>query len=263
MTETIIASTRVKHALHEGKLVLGTMVAEIRQASIMQLLANAGFDFCIIDNEHGPFSIETIADLSRAARLYGITPIVRVPDLAYPYLAQSLDVGAQGVMLPRITNAEQVRQAVQIIKYPPVGARGCAQNRAHTNFLAGNVADVMARANAETLLVVQIETKEALEQVEEIVAVPGVDAAFIGPNDLSIALGVHGQTTSPTMVAAMERVVAACQKHNVAAAIQLADVQLATQWIQKGIHMVSYAAETMLLMNAGLAATSALRKAVE
>ena len=121
MTEAIIASTRVKHALREGKLVLGTMVAEIRQAAIMQLLANAGFDFCIIDNEHGPFNIETIADLSRAARYYGVTPIVRVPDLAYPYLAQSLDVGAQAVMLPRVTNVEQVRQAAQIIKYPPVG----------------------------------------------------------------------------------------------------------------------------------------------
>ena len=262
MLESIIAPTRVKHALREGKVVLGTMVAEIRQAAIMQLLANAGFDFCIIDNEHGPFNIETIADLSRAARLYGITPIVRVPDLAYPYLAQALDVGAQGVMLPRVTTVEQVRQAAQIIKYPPVGARGCALNRAHTNFLGGSVIDIMARANEETMLVIQIETKEALEQVEEIVAVPGVDVAFIGPNDLSIALGVHGQTTSPIMVAAIERVVAACQKHNVTAAIQLADVQLATEWIQKGIPMVSYSAETGLLMSAGLAATSALRKAV-
>jgi len=262
MLESIIAPTRVKHALREGKVVLGTMVAEIRQAAIMQLLANAGFDFCIIDNEHGPFNIETIADLSRAARLYGITPIVRVPDLAYPYLAQALDVGAQGVMLPRVTTVEQVRQAAQIIKYPPVGARGCALNRAHTNFLGGSVIDIMARANEETMLVIQIETKEALEQVEEIVAVPGVDVAFIGPNDLSIALGVHGQTTSPTMVAAIERVVTACQKQNVTAAIQLADVQLATEWIQKGIHMVSYSAETGLLMSAGLAATSVLRKAM-
>lgn len=262
MTEAIIASTRVKHALREGKLVLGTMVAEIRQPSIMQLLANAGFDFCIIDNEHGPFGIETIADLSRAARCYGITPIVRVPELAYPYLAQSLDVGAQGVMLPRVTNVGQVRQAAQIIKYPPVGARGCALNRGHTNFMGGNVSDIMARANEETMLVIQIETKEALDQVEEIVAVPGVDAAFIGPNDLSIALGVHGQTNAPVMVAAMERVVAACQKHGVAPAIQLADLQLATQWIQKGITMVSYSAETNLLMSAGLAATGALRKAI-
>ncbi|MBX3012332.1 MAG: hypothetical protein KF832_12530 [Caldilineaceae bacterium] len=259
MTESIIATTQAKRALREGKVVLGTMVAEMRQPSVMQLLANADFDFCIIDNEHGPFNIETIADLSRAGRYYGVTPIVRVPELTYTYLAQSLDVGAQGVMIPRITSVEQVQQAVQIIKYPPVGARGCALNRGHTNFLAGSVADVMARANEETLLVIQIETKEALEQVEEIVAVPGVDVAFIGPNDLSIALGVHGQTTSPTMVAAMERVVAACQKHHVAAAIQLADVSLATQWIQKGIQMVSYSAETSLLISAGLAATSALR----
>ncbi|MEZ4673680.1 MAG: aldolase/citrate lyase family protein [Caldilineaceae bacterium] len=98
------------------------MVAEIRQPAIMQLLSLAGFDFAIIDNEHGPFNIETIADLSRAGRCYGVTPIVRA-GFGLPYLAQSLDVGAQGIMLPRVYTVEQVKEAVQIVKYPP---QGCA-----------------------------------------------------------------------------------------------------------------------------------------
>ncbi len=259
MLESIIAPNPIRAALNQGKTVLGTMIAEIRQPAIMQLLSLAGFDFAIIDNEHGPFNIETIADLSRAGRCYGVTPIVRVPDLAYPYLAQSLDVGAQGIMLPRVYSVEQVKEAVQIVKYPPQGMRGCALNRGHTNFQPGPVLDIMARANQENLTVIQIETKEALEQVDAIAAVPGVDVLFIGPNDLSISLGVAGPPTQDVMVAAIEKVVAACQKHGVTCAIQLADVELCRHWAANGIPMISYSAETGLLIGAGQAATNGIR----
>lgn len=259
MLDSILAPNPLRQSLRAGNIVLGTMVAEIRQPAIMQLLAIAGFNFTIIDNEHGPFNIETIADLSRAGRAYGITPIVRVPELAYPYLAQSLDVGAQGIMLPRVYTVEQVQQALQIIKYPPEGQRGCALNRGHTNFQGGPVLDIMARANQENLVVIQIETKEALDHVDEIAAVPGVDVLFIGPNDLSISLGVAGPPTSPTMVAAIEKIVAACQRNHIYCAIQLADIELARHWAANGIPMISYSAETNLLINAGLAATKGIR----
>ena len=184
---------QAKQALKDGRSLIGVMVVEFRQPSIMQVLVNAGYDYVIIDNEHGPFSIETIADLSRAARWLGLTPIVRVPDLAYPYLAQSLDSGAQGVMLPRIYTVEQVEQAAQIVKYPPLGQRGCAFNRGHTDFKPLPVDEGTASANAETMLVIQIETKEAVEAVDDIVAVPGVDVALVGPGDLSIALAFLGK----------------------------------------------------------------------
>lgn len=259
MLDAIIAPNPLRQALRAGNTVLGTMVAEIRQPAIMQLLAIAGFNFTIIDNEHGPFNIETIADLSRAGRAYGITPIVRVPELSYTYLAQSLDVGAQGIMLPRVYTVEQVKEAVQIVKYPPDGQRGNALNRGHTNFQGGPVLDIMARANQENLTVIQIETKEALEQVDAIAAVPGVDVLFIGPNDLSISLGVAGPPTTPTMVAAIEKVVAACQRHGIYCAIQLADVNLARHWAANGIPMISYSAEASLLINAGQAVTKGIR----
>lgn len=261
MANSLIAPNRAKRALRDGQAVIGTMVAEIRQPAVMQLLANAGFDFVIIDNEHGPFNIETIADLSRTALYVGLTPIVRVPDLTYPYLAQSLDSGAQGVMIPRITSVEQVQQAVQIVKYPPVGQRGNALSRGYTNFKAGPVTEVMAQANEETMVVIQIETRAALDQIDAIVAVPGVDVAFIGPNDLSIALGVPGQPTSPVLVSAIETVMAACQRHGVTAAIQMNDLKLAAQWAQQAIKMISFSAETGLLVSAGLNATGAIRQA--
>ena len=255
---SIFPTNRTKQALRNGQAVVGTMLAEIRQPSVMQLLVNAGFDFVVIDNEHGPFSIETIAELSRAARNLGLTPIVRVPDLAYPYLAQPLDAGAQGLMLPRVYNAGQVREAVQIMKYPPLGARGCAFGRGATDFKGAPLAETMATANDETMLIVQIETKEAIENRDEILAVPGVDVAFVGPTDLSIALGVPGQTDSPVLTAAIEQLIDTCQRHGVVPGMQMNDLDLAVQWAGKGMRLISSMSETALLVSAGSHVTSVI-----
>ncbi len=260
MATSPIAPNRIKASLRNGQAVLGTMLAEIRQPAVMQLLVNGGFDFVIIDNEHGPFNIETIADLSRTAVYLGLTPIVRVPDIDYPYIAQSLDAGAQGIMAPRISTVEQVHKVVQTVKYPPVGQRGSALGRGHTGFRGGAVSEIMAQANQETMVVIQIETPGALESIDEIVAVAGVDAAFIGPNDLSIALGVPGQMTSPVLIAAIEKVMDACARHGVTAAIQMNDMKLALHWAGRGIKMLSYSAEVAILSSASLTATNALRE---
>lgn len=261
MSESIITPNNIKHALRDGKSVVGTMVVEFRQPAVMQLLANAGFDFVIIDNEHGPFNIETIADLSRAARHLGLTPIVRVPDSAYPYIAQSLDAGAQGLMIPRIFNARQVRDIVQTMKYPPQGIRGNALSRGYTDFKSGPVAEAMARVNEETMLIVQVETRQAIENIDEIVAVPGVDVALIGPNDLSISLGIPGQMDHPQLHSAIETVMAACQRHGVFPAIHMNNLELAVYWAKKGMRLVSSNAEIGLLVKAGLEVTSAIGQA--
>lgn len=261
MSNSIIASNRLKQALQNGQSLVGTMLSELRQPSVMQLLANAGFDFVIIDNEHGPFNIETIADLSRTAKHLGLTPMVRVPDLAYPYLAQSLDSGAQGVMIPRIFDAQQVREAVQMMKYPPLGRRGCALSRGHTNFKAGPLVETMESANEETLLMIQIETQAAVDNIEEIVTTPGVDVTLVGPTDLSIALGVPGQLDSPKLHAAIEKMIDACQRHNVFPAIHINDLQWAVHWAKKGMRLISSASEAGLLVRGGLEVTSTIGQA--
>jgi 2-dehydro-3-deoxyglucarate aldolase/4-hydroxy-2-oxoheptanedioate aldolase len=259
MPPLVIPDNRAKAALGASRLLVGTMLAELRQISAMQLLANAGFDFVIIDNEHGAFSIETIADLSRTARILGVTPFVRVPDLAYPYLAQALDGGAQGIMLPRVTGPEQVHAALEIVKYPPLGKRGCAFNRGHTDFRPGPLAENMAKANDETMLLIQVETRGALESLDAIAAIPGVDVLFIGPTDLSIALDVPGQPDSPPMVEAVEQVLAACTRQGIATAIQANDLNYAKHWAARGMQMISYSSETGLLVSAGAAGVQAIR----
>lgn len=256
---SIFPPNLAKAALREGKFLVGTMVAELRQPSVMQLLANAGMDFAIIDNEHGSFSSESIADLARMARALGVTPLVRVPDLAYPYLAQSLDGGVQGIMLPRVYTAEQVHEALDIIKYPPVGKRGSAMARGHTLFRGGPVAEAMQDANNESMLWVQIETVEAVENVEAIAAIPGVDVLFVGPNDLSIAMGVPGKMDAPIVVEAIERVMAACAKHGVYAAIQANDMAYGTLWVEKGMSILSYGSEIALMVSAATSAVNSLR----
>jgi 2-keto-3-deoxy-L-rhamnonate aldolase RhmA len=258
VSESIIASNRIKRALRDGQPVIGTMIVEIRQPSVVQLLANAGFDFVIIDNEHGAFNIETVADLARTAVYLGLTPIVRIPDLTYPYIAQTLDAGAQGIMAPRISNAGQVREVIQMMKYPPVGIRGNALMRGYTQFKSGSVVEAMAAANEETLFIVQVETRGAIDNIEEIVAVPGVDVALIGPNDLSIALGVPGQMDHPQVHTAIKATIAACQRQNVSAGIHMNDLKLAAYWAGQGMRLVSSNGEAGLLVKAGREVITAL-----
>lgn len=256
---SIIPPNALRARLAEGRTAIGTMVAELRQPSVMQCLANAGFDWVIIDNEHGTFSIETIADLSRTARLLGLTPVVRVPALSYEAISQSLDGGAQGVMLPRVRSAAEVAGAVAAVKYPPEGERGSAGGRGHTNFRAGNIVQMMADSNRETFVIVQIETREAVEAVDEILAVPGVDAALIGPNDLSIALGVPGRLRDPVLEAAIERVQAAAARSGVLPAIHTNDVALTADWGRRGMRLVSISSDVGFLQQAGAEAVRTIR----
>jgi 2-dehydro-3-deoxyglucarate aldolase/4-hydroxy-2-oxoheptanedioate aldolase len=260
---TLIPINRIKHALREGKSVIGTMVIEFRQPSVMQLLANAGFDFAIIDNEHGAFTIETIADLARTGVLLGVTPIVRVPELTYAHIAQSLDAGAQGIMAPRVATADQVREIVQIMKYPPLGKRGNALIRGYTQFKGGPVSEFMAAANEETLLIVQVEMREAVENIEEIVSVPGVDVALIGPNDLSIALGVPGQQNHPTVEAAIQKTIEACRRHGVVPGIHMNNLNLAVQWTRQGMRLVSSASEVDFMVRTGQEVVKTIGEAME
>jgi 2-dehydro-3-deoxyglucarate aldolase/4-hydroxy-2-oxoheptanedioate aldolase len=256
---SLIPPNRLRAKLAANELAVGTMIAELRQAAVAQCLANAGFDWAIIDNEHGVFNPESISELARACRQLGVTPIVRVPALTYEQIAQALDGGAQGVMLPRVTHPDQVRFAVQCVKYPPVGGRGSAMGRGHTDYKAGDVVEMMAESNRETMVVVQVETREAVERLDELLAVPGVDVGLIGPNDLSIALGVAGRMRDPVLERAIEAMMAACAKHRVYPAIHTNDAQLTADWAGRGMKMVSISSDVGLLQKAAREAVERVR----
>ncbi|MBI3110176.1 MAG: aldolase [Ignavibacteriales bacterium] len=259
MPDSIIPTNKAKRAFQQGAFLLGVMLVEIRQTSIMQVLANAGLDFVLIDGEHGPFNIETLADLSRAARHAGVTPIVRVPDITYAHITGPLDGGAQGIMVPRIMHAQQVREAIRMMKYPPLGIRGSVVARGHTDLKSGGVSQAMQDANRESLLIVQIETKQALESVDEILGVEGVDVALVGPTDLSVSLGVPGNMEAPILVKAIESVIEACKRRNVVPAIHINVLNQAAFWAKKGMRMVSYNSEIGILTSAAAGAVNTIR----
>ena len=181
---------KLKRLLKSGGTAIGTMVCDTRTPAIARALHVAGFDFFILDTEHGSFSLETVSDMMQMARMEGITPIVRVPDFSYPFIARTLDAGAMGVMVPRVKTRAQVEQIVRAVKYPPMGERGMMNARTNTDYRGMTIGEYGAQANQETMVIVQIETREAVEDIDAILAVPGVDAALMGPADLSVSLGV-------------------------------------------------------------------------
>ena len=255
---SIIPSNRMKALLHAGQAVAGTMLIEFRQPAVMQALKNAGYDFATIDMEHGVFDYESVADLSRFGRHIGITPLVRVPDKAYPYIARALDVGAQGLMVPRLRTADDVRDVVNMMKYPPMGGRGCSFARGHTDFQGGSLPENMNAANEETLLIVQVETRDLIEDIDMVASIEGVDVLLIGPTDLSIDLGVAGQLDSALMLSAIEKTIAACQRHGVAPGIQMNDLDRLSHWAGKGMRVLSAFSEVALLQRAGRSVMKAL-----
>lgn len=250
---TIVPQNLCKKKLADGNFVLGTMLVHTRQPVVMSILARAGYDFVVIDNEHGVFANETISDLSVAARNANITPIVRVTDGTYTQIAQALDGGVQGIMLPRVYTVEQVEEVARIVKYPPDGIRGCATGRANNDFQRAGVVEFMEGMNREGMLVVQIETLEILERIDEVAAMPAVDVLFVGPNDLSIAFGVPGQVDDPRVVDACQKVIETCKRYRKPAALQVNTAADLPGWRDRGMQMLSAGSEMgMLGAGAGL-----------
>ncbi len=198
----------VKARLKAGKIVLGA-ICGIPSPATVELCGHAGFDFTLIDAEHGPISEETCTDMVRAAETVGMVPLVRVPDNAPKVILRFLDTGALGVMVPQVTTAEEARRAVAAVRYVPEGTRGIGPGRAFDYGQTKSTADYITDANRELLVIVQIEQMEAVEHIGEILAVPGVDVIMLGPRDLSTSMGYAGKVDQPEVQAALERVMAA------------------------------------------------------
>jgi 2-dehydro-3-deoxyglucarate aldolase/4-hydroxy-2-oxoheptanedioate aldolase len=249
----------VKRALAAGKTVIGSEISRIRSTDIPRLFAAGGFDFVFIDTEHSPLGLETVSDLVAMARATGITPIVRVTQAEYPLVARTLDVGAQGIIIPRVNTAAEVREIVSWMKYPPLGIRGFADTFAQTDGAPVTAKEFVDAGNSESLCVIQIERREAVDNVEEMLSVPGVDVVCMGCMDLSVDLGVAGDMDHPAMVESIERVLSAGRKHNVAVGIISGRFDLVARWMRAGMRFVSYATETMLLQEVCASTVQRLR----
>ncbi len=234
----MLQPNRVKQALRRGEQVVGTMISEVGSPGVVWLLANAGFDFVFIDMEHGTFELAVVADMIKVARLAGIVPLVRVPDLAYHLVARVLDAGAMGVMLPRVETRAQVEQFVSFMKYPPAGVRGASGTRGHTDYGGARPQELVAHMNEHMLVILQIERKRAVDDIDQLLGVPGVDVALIGPFDLTISLG-EDDTRAPAVEGAIQQVVDAARRHGVASGIHTHDAAEVAGWGARGMTMLT------------------------
>jgi 2-keto-3-deoxy-L-rhamnonate aldolase RhmA len=239
----------LKQKLQAGQPVLGTMLTECLSPELAPLLAAAGLDFFIIDTEHSPADLVQIEALARVARSAGVAPLVRITDNEYFLIARVLDCGAAGVVAPRIQSAAAAREVLAAVKYSPEGRRGFGMRGILTDYQKIPVPEAMARANQETVVVVQVESTEAVEDLHNTVLIPGVDATMVGPNDLSISMGIPGEFDNPKFLSTLQRIADSCQGSPVAAGIHFGDVSRLAKCREWGYRFIVYSTDMALMLN--------------
>lgn len=234
----------IKDKLATNGYVLGAFVAS-GSAMNCEILGLNGFDFVIIDCEHAETNTESIVQMCRACEMYGMAPLVRVydPDDG-PMMSRMLDVGVHGIMVPLVGTPEQAKNLVAFTKFPPLGRRGANGGRGPR---WGAYENYVQQANDNSLVIAQCESLEGLHNIEEIAATPGLDAIFIGTGDLSLEMGIafkadasaNHTVDTPEMVAAIDRILAACRANNVISGIVTASAEDAARRIRQGFQFVT------------------------
>ena len=204
----------LKQKLLGGTKVAGSMMRLVRNPALTRIAQNSGLDFILLDCEHSNYNFETLHDMFLMADAIGLGGFVRVPQGSKDYISRVLDAGAIGVMVPMIETVEQAKTLVKYSKYLPIGERGFGAPNAHVAYKSGKHAEVMQQQNDRVIAIAQIETKLAVENVEAIAAVEGIDALLVGPNDLSLSLGIPGDLMNPIELEAITKVAAACKKNS-------------------------------------------------
>lgn len=247
----------LKSRLKSGHTVIGSFVT-LGSADTTEILALAGYDFLVIDTEHGAMSIETVTHLIRAAEVHEVPSVVRVTEPSESTILRSLDIGATGVQVPQVNSVQLARQIAKAAHYHPKGHRGLAMPRA-AHYGSMEIDAYFQKSRQETLVTAQIESAEGLAQLDEIAAVPDIDVIFLGPFDLSHSLGIPGQVEDPRIKDAEGRVVEVCKAHGKAAGIFVVNGEAAQKRAQQGFRYITIAMEAMFLSSAAKAALKTAR----
>lgn len=239
-----------KARLREKGFLAGPFV-EVGSPPLVEMLGLAGFDFVIIDCEHAAFSGETVGQLIRAAETAAISPLVRIRRNDPGSVLEALDLGAVGLHVPQIAAPDDALKVVRASKFPPHGSRGFNPFVRAARYGAAPVEDFRRTADEDTLLVLHIEARESLENIEQIVAVPGFDVAFLGPYDLSQALGIPGDVTHPRVREAFRAIVRAARPHGVAVGCFANTPEQARLWLGEGVSYLAYSVDSVIFLEAG------------
>ena len=249
--------TSLKDALRQRKLLIGTLLTTA-SPEVAEVLALAGFDWLFIDLEHGCLSIQ---DAQRAIQAVAgrCFTVVRVPEATDENIKRVLDTGCDGIIAPHVNRADEARRIVALAKYPPDGVRSAGLGRAQGYGL--RFADYIASANGQSVVIVQIEHKDAVANVDEILQVPGIDALFIGPYDLSGSMGILGQVSDNRVLTAIEKVRTACAASNLPHGIFCTTVEQASTAIDRGALIVAVGTDLTHMANSARKVLEAIRPA--
>jgi len=225
----------LKESLKEGKNVYGPFMKFTDPAAV-EIMGFAGFDFVIIDAEHGPISMQSTQNMIRAAETANITPIIRVSSNDEALILRALDIGAQGIEIPQINSKSQAIKAVKSVKYSPQGERGVCRYVRAANYSSMDKFEYFKSANEETMIIAHIEGVEGVNNLNEILSVPGIDVIFIGPYDLSQSLGIPGEVNHPLVTERMKEVILKCKENKISVGTFADDVKTAKFWVSLGVH---------------------------
>lgn len=241
--ETVAA---FKAAMASGKGALGPFMI-CADPAMVEAAGHAGYDFVLLDMEHGTTTFETLPNLIRASNVAGVCPVVRVPRGSDIWIDQALDVGAGGVMIPQIDTAEQAQRAVAAAKFAPWGSRGTCRFVRSAGFGAIPGGSYFSKAQ-DTVVIVQAEGKRAVENLDEILEVPGIDVVFVGPYDLSGSLGHVGEIDHPEVVACIRQIIAKAERKGVQVGCFADTVEGGIKWRDLGVKFIGYGCDLDIFM---------------
>jgi 4-hydroxy-2-oxoheptanedioate aldolase len=233
-----------KRALRAGRPQIG-LWSSLSSNYTVEVIAGAGFDWILLDTEHSPSDLENVLTQLQAAAPYPSHPVVRVPWNDMVTIKRVLDIGAQSLLVPYVSSAAEARSAVSYTRYPPVGVRGVAGTTRATRF--GRIPDYARRAHEEICVLVQVETQQALDNIDAISAIDGVDGIFIGPADLHASLGHAGEVANPKVKPLIDDAVRRIRKSGKAPGILTPNEADARHWLECGALFVAVGSDVGLL----------------
>ena len=243
---------QLKRKLQRGEVVYGPFM-NCSYGAFIEIAALAGFDFAIIDMEHGPLEVETAEDLCRAGQGAGLCPIVRVRKNDAPQIQRALDIGSGGVQVPQIETRADAEAVVRAAKYQPLGMRGLSFYTRAGDYVVFGQEGITDRLNAEQLVIIHIEGQRGLENLDEIVAVPNIDVIFLGPYDLSQSFGIPGQVNDPRVIRGMEEAARKIRAAGKAAGTFAGNPAAAKRWSSLGVQYIALGVDVGIFADACLA----------
>ena len=249
-----------KEKIKNNELCLGVGLRQSRTVDIGKIMATCDYDWLFIDMEHNSMDIDTASQISVAAQDAGITPLVRVPDFAHHHATRVLDCGAMGIVFPHVEDAETAKKLVSYCLFPPKGHRSMTGSLPQLNFKPTPIPEVATSLNDSMLIIIMLESPEAIENVDQIAAVSGVDVILIGTNDLCMEMGIPGEYDNLKIKEAYKKVIKACAKHSKTPGMGgVYNEDLMSEYIGMGMKFILSGSDLSFMMNSATQRSKNLR----